>query len=169
MQRLPHPGSARVRGGATTQQPCHIAVFGGFLMSSFSTVLLDQGVEVEMQAGLPEIISVLDRETPDFGCQGYGYRLVAGKGKLGTRWLLLIKLVSLDTHRLIESPVGHVELEKLDTGVTRFKIPPRGEMDYPGMSQFDSNGTFLSSFIYQTLNALQRNQLINLPGVLPVI
>lgn len=138
-------------------------------MSSFSRVLLEQGVEMEIRADLPKVVSVLDQEIPGFACQGYGYRLTSGKGKLGTRWLMMVKLVHLGTHRLIESPVGHIDLEKLDDGMVRFKIPPRAEMDYPGIGEFDPDGVFFGSFIYQILNTLQRNELIHLPGALPVI
>ena len=138
-------------------------------MSSFSQVLLEQGVEMDMQADMPKVVSVLDKEIPGFTCQGYGYRLTSGKGMIGVNWLMMVKLVQLDTKRLIDSPVGHLELENLDGGVVKLKIPSRAEIDDPGIHQFDPNGTYFGAFIYQILNAFQRNDLINLPGVLPVI
>jgi len=141
-------------------------------MSSFSMVLLEQGVEMEMRAELPEVISILDREIPGFACEGYGYRLTSGKSQksqLEAKWLLMVKLVHLDTNKVVDSPVGHLELEKLAGGMVRFKLPPRAEMNYQGSAEFDPEGTYYGSFIYHILNTFQRNELIHLPGVLPVL
>ena len=138
-------------------------------MSSLSTLLLEQGVELEMRADFHEVISVLDQEIPQFACNGYGYMLTGGKGQLGVRWHQMVKLLHQPTDRLIDSPVGHIEIEKLDDGVLRFKIPPRAEMDYPRIGQFDPDGRYFGSFILQILNSFQRHQLINLPGTLPAV
>ncbi len=136
-------------------------------MSSFSRVLLEEGVELEIQADLHQVTSALDQEIPQFECNGYGYRLTTGKGQLGVKMLQMVRLVSKSTNQMVDSPVGHLEIAKMDDGMTKFKIPPRAEMTYPGIAQFDPEGTYFGSFIYHILNAFQKHQLINLPGVMP--
>ena len=139
-------------------------------MSSFSMVLLEQGVEMELPIGMSEFITMLDGWVPNFTCEGFSYQLgTVSRAKLGSNWDLSVKLVNLETNQVFEEPVGCIELVKLDQYRVNFRIPPRAEQDYPGMSKFDWDGQYFGSFIYQMLNTLHRKELIKLPGLLPQI
>jgi hypothetical protein len=136
-------------------------------MSSFTMVLLEEGVEVELPTDLSGIIAILDREVPYFTCEGHGYSVSAGKGTLGQRWDLVVNHFDNKNREIGPSALGRVELETLDKNHVQLRIPARAEHETPQAAQFDPDGRFFGSFIYQTLNALQRHSLINLPGVLP--
>ena len=138
-------------------------------MSSFTMVLLEEGVEVELPTDLSGIIAILDREVPYFNCQGHGYSVIAGKGTLGRRWDLVIKHFDHQDPELNPEALGRVELETLDKNHVQLRIPPRSEQENTQCSQDDPDGRFFGSFVFQTLNALQRHRLISLPGVLPAV
>jgi len=136
-------------------------------MSSFIMTMLEEGVEVEVPSDLTAIISMLDREVPYFSCNGYGFRVTSGKGTLGKSWELMIKSVHYANGDTTPFSVGRVELEKLDDNLVRFRIPPRFDQESPSVSENDPDGRIFGSFVSQTLNTLQRYQLIELPGFLP--
>lgn len=138
-------------------------------MTAFSMVLLEEGVEMELPADLSNIISLLDKEVPNFSCGGYGYQLTSTRAQLRTRWDFVVKLVNRSTRETIQPPVGRIELEKIDYNMVRFFIPPRGEDDSSGIKEYDPDGEYFGSFIYRMLNTFQEYELIRLPGVLPVI
>ena len=139
-------------------------------MSSFSRVLLEQGVEMELPIEMSEFITMLDGLVPTFICEKYSYRLgTVNRATLGSNWDLSVKLVHLETNQVFEEPVGCIELEKLDQSRVNFRIPPRAQQDFPGMSKFDWDGQYFGSFIYQMLNTLHNKELIQLPGLLPQI
>ena len=137
-------------------------------MSSFTMLMLEEGVEVRIPSDLSKIIGILDHEVPYFSYEAHSYSVAGGKGTLGKRWELLIKSVDRTQKELPPFPVGRIELEKLDDEHVNFKIPPRLEQNLPDYREYDPSGKIFSSFIFQTLNMLQRNKLIQLPGVLPV-
>ena len=136
-------------------------------MSSFSLVLMEEGVEVEIPGDLSDTVSLLDQEVRWFSFEGHEYQLTPTRTELGARWALAIRLIN-SKHRERPCPtVGCVELENLDGNGVLFRIPPR-DADAPLEAlQADPAGFFLGSFIFQTLNMLQRRELIHLPGVLP--
>jgi hypothetical protein len=139
-------------------------------MSSFSMVLLEEGVELELPTSLSEMLGLLDQVVPTFTCNQHGYQLgTVNRAKLGISWDLWIKLVNLETSEVFEEPVGCIELAKVDDYKVNFRIPPRAEQDFPGMNKFDWDGQFFGSFIYQMLNTLHNKKLIQLPGVLPSV
>ena len=136
-------------------------------MSSFSLVLVEEGVEVEIPGDLTSVVSLLDEEVPWFSHAGHEYQLTPGRTELGVRWDLSIKLIN-SVHRDRDRPtVGHIELEAQDLGEVVFRIPPRNRENFAEYSEFDPAGNFLGSFIFQTLNMLQKKELITLPGPLP--
>lgn len=136
-------------------------------MSSFSLVLVEEGVEVEIPGDLTSVVSLLDEEVPWFSHAGHEYQLTPGRTELGVRWDLSIKLIN-SVHRDRDQPtVGHIELEAQDPGEVVFRIPPRDRENFAEYSEFDPAGNFLGSFIFQTLNMLQKKELITLPGLLP--
>ena len=139
-------------------------------MSSFSMVLMEQGVEMELPIEMSEFITMLDGLVPTFICEKYSYRLgTVNRATLGSNWDLSVKLVHLEPNQVFEEPVGCIELEKLDQSRVNFRIPPRAQQDFPGMSKFDWDGQYFGSFIYQMLNTLHNKELIQLPGLLPQI
>ena len=136
-------------------------------MSSFSLVLVEEGVEVEIPGDLTSVVSLLDEEVPWFSHAGHEYQLTPGRTELGVRWDLSIKLIN-SVHRDRDRPtVGHIELEAQDPGEVVFRIPPRDRENFAEYSEFDPAGNFLGSFIFQSLNMLQKKELITLPGLLP--
>ena len=137
-------------------------------MSSFIMSMLEEGVEVEVPSDLTAIISILDREVPYFSSNGYCFSVTSGKGTLGKRWELMIKSVNLANGDTTPFPVGRVELEKLDDNLVNFRIPPRLDEESPGVNENDPDGRIFGSFVSQSLNMLQRYELIQLPGLLPV-
>ena len=137
-------------------------------MSSFARVLLEEGVELELPVDLGELISLLDRVVPRFTCEKYGYQLATvTRAQLGSRWHVLVKLADRATERMLDAPVGCIEMDKLENGKVRFRIPPRAEQDYPGIKELDPQGRFYGALIFYLLNTFQNNKLIELPGVLP--
>jgi len=139
-------------------------------MSSFARVLLEEGVELELPVDLGELISLLDREVPRFTCEKYGYQLATvTRAQLGTRWHVLVKLTDRATERMLDAPVGCIEMDKLENGKVRFRIPPRAEQDYSGIKELDPQGRFYGALIFHLLNTFQGDKLIELPGVLPTL
>ena len=139
-------------------------------MSSFSMVLLEEGVEMELPLGLSEAVTLLNDVVPAFHCDNHGYTLgVVSRAQLGVRWDLSVKLVDLANNKTFEEPVGCVELEAREGGKVNFRVPPRAEQDFPGMTKYDFDGKYFGSFIYHMLNTLHNRGLIQLPGVLPTI
>ena len=139
-------------------------------MSSFSMVLLEEGVEMELPLGLSDAVTLLNNVVPEFQCESHGYTLgVVSRAQLGVRWDLSVKLVDLATRTTLEEPVGCIELEAREGDNVNFKVPPRAELDFPGMSKYDWDGKYFGSFIYNMLNTLHNRGLIQLPGLLPTI
>ena len=137
-------------------------------MSSFSMVLLEEGVEMEIPAGMSDALGLLDEVVPTFSCQQYGYRLgTVSRAQLGSSWAFWVHLMDLGTKETISDPVGCIELVKVDNHAVNLKVPPRCDQDYPGIWKYDSDGQLYGSFIFQLLNLLYDRKLIELPGALP--
>ena len=130
----------------------------------FGSFLLDQGVEMELDADLDDVVAMLDTEVPNFTSDGYTFQLNVVKGVLGSQWRFLVKPVEVDSGKAIEAPVGLVTISKEEDGTTSLRIPPRSEW---GEQPFDEDGHLFTSFILQILEAFQRRGWIDLPGPLP--
>ncbi len=138
-------------------------------MSSFTMLMLEEGVEVELETDLTGIIKILDTEVPHFSCEGHGYTVTAGKGTLGKRWELMIKSFNHAHRGPAPTLIGRVEVEKIEAGLVQLRIPPRVEQPVSTDDEFDRDGRIFGSFIFQTLNTLQRHNLLQLPGFLPTV
>ena len=138
-------------------------------MSSFSLVLVEEGVEVEIPGDLTDVIELLDQEVRWFACDGHEFQITPTRTELGTRWELSINLINSVRRDLPRSSVGRIELERLDGEMVLFRIPPRDRPDPSEPIRFDSAGHYLGSFIFQILNLFQNRNLISLPGVLPTV
>jgi hypothetical protein len=134
-------------------------MYGGFL--------LGEGIEMEVQADLKEVLDSLEREVPTFVCDEYSYQLSPTSGKLGAEWRLLVKLFDPKAEKVLETPIGFIIVSRQPEGTTALRIPPRHEWSTEEAQQFDSEGKFFTSFILQLLNAFQRLGYISLPGQLP--
>ena len=136
-------------------------------MSSFTQVLLEGGVEVELPGNLSDVITILDEDVPQFNYQGYGYRLSPAKGSIGNRWDLIVRAVNPSLSDLSFSPLLRLEVENADDGMVLFRVPPLSEQQCQEADDFDSDRRLFGSFVFQVLNSFQRRNLIELPGPLP--
>jgi len=136
-------------------------------MSSFTQVLLEGGVEVELPGKLSDVITILDEDVPQFNYQGYGYRLSPAKGSIGNRWDLIVRAVNPARSDLSFSPVLRLEVESAEDGMVLFRVPPLSEQQSQEADDFDSDRRLFGSFVFQVLNSFQRRNLIELPGPLP--
>ena len=115
-------------------------------MSSFTMMMLEEGVEVELEIDLSGIINILDTEVPHFSCDGHGYTVTAGKGTLGKRWELMIKSFKHAHRGPSPSLIGRVEVEKIEAGLVQLRIPPR--IEQPVSTDDESSETFLGNAAY---------------------
>jgi hypothetical protein len=139
-----------------------------FSMSSFTQLLLEDGVEVELPARLSDVIAMLDEDVPGFACQGHGYRLTPAKGQIGSKWDLFIRTLDLSDSEMALTTVGRIEVEKLDQDMVLFRIPPLVEQKTEEVVRTETGFRLFGSFVYQVLNSFQQRELITLPGPLPV-
>ena len=137
-------------------------------MSSFSLVLLEEGVEVEIPGDLSKVITLLDQEVPNFSKDQYRFQLRSTRAQLGSRWDLVINSVDPAKPEMAPAPIGRIELETRDESSVVFRIPPRPVESFEDVNCFDRSGRLYSSFIYQILNAFQCHKLIELPGAIPL-
>ena len=139
-------------------------------MSSFSMVLLEEGVEMELPISVSAFISMLDGLVPHFTCEGHGYQVgVVSRANLGSNWDLAVNLVNSETKEVLSEAVGRIELESRGLHNVNFRVPPRLGQEYAKINEFDWDGQYFGSFIYQMLNSLHERDLIKLPGLLPQI
>ncbi len=134
----------------------------------FGHFLLEQGLELELEAEMGEIMDIIDRDMPNFVCGEYGYNVSSGRGVLNSEWKLMVKPRELQTSTIGKRPVGYLMVEKLNEYVTKFTIPPRVQWGHERERPTEHEAKLFSSFIFQTLNAFQSRGYIQLPGVLPV-
>jgi hypothetical protein len=137
-------------------------------MSSFTHVLLEDGVEVELPGSVSDLITVLDQDVPQFHCQGNRYNVAPAKGSIGSHWDLIVRSFNPDEGDLDYSPVGRLEVEKIDHDMVLFRIPPSSEQQVELAPGYQHNQRIFGSFVYQVLNSFQDRKLLVLPGPLPV-
>ncbi|NQW23883.1 MAG: hypothetical protein HQ475_10610 [SAR202 cluster bacterium] len=138
-------------------------------MSSFAMFLLEGGVDVEVAVDFDGIARFLEEETARYSCGEYIYKVRAGKGTLGRRWNLVINAMDPDMEGQPLYPIGRVEVEPVGIGVTHINVPPRIEQRVLGEDAVDWDGRLFGAFVSQLLNSLQSRELIELPGVLPIV
>ncbi len=137
-------------------------------MSTFSMVLLEEGVEADLPINLSDMLGLLDQVVPRIEHNNFGYQLASvSRARLGSQWELNVKLVDRSNGRVYEEPVGCVSIQKTGADSVNFRVPPRAEQDFPGMAQLDWDGAYYGSFCYQMINALYDRGLMQLPGRLP--
>ena len=138
-------------------------------MSSFSMVLLEGGVDVEVAADFGEVTSILDAEVPHYSCGAFGYNVRPGKGTIGRHWSFLVSVHYLDDPVRTPTTLGRMEVEAEKKGFITINIPPRVEQELPGTEANDWDGKLFGAFVCQLLNTLHERSLIELPGSLPKV
>ena len=139
-------------------------------MSSFSMVLLEEGVEIELPISMSAFISMLDGLVHHFTCEGHEYQLgIVSRANLGRNWDLAVNLVNSQTKEVFSEAVGSIEVVSRGGDNINFRVPPRSGQKHAKMNEFDWDGKYFGSFIYQMLNSLHERDLIKLPGLLPQI
>ena len=107
-------------------------------MSSFSMVLLEEGVEMELPVSMSEFISLLDGLVPNFACEGHEYQLgIVSRANLGSNWDLTVNLVNSQTKEVFSEAVGCIELESRGSHSVNFRVPPRSGQKHVKMNEFD--------------------------------
>ncbi len=135
---------------------------------SFGHFLLEQGVEVELQADLKEVIDALDDEVPRFAHGAYTFRISPMGGVVGSKWRLWVSPWYPGNATETVPPVALIEVDKLVGGGVSFRMPNRDGWANAETKSFDEEGEFFSSFAFQILNAFQGRGLIDLAGQFPV-
>ena len=138
-------------------------------MSSFAMVLLEGGLDLEVVVDFAELTSLLDEDVAGFSCGEYIYKVTAGKGTLGRRWIFLINAMDPQMEGQPLIPLGRIEVEPITEHVLHICVPPRMDQAVPGLDAADWDGRLFGAFIFQLLNSLQAKKLIDLPGVLPTV
>ena len=135
---------------------------------SFAQFLLEEGVEMEIQSELREVLVALDSDVPTFSYSGCGFQVRPLGGVIGSKWKLQVQALERRRGALPSPSVGFIEMDKLAGGGTRLRVPPWDEWADADSKAFDKEGDFFASFIFQLLNAFQGRGLIELAGRLPV-
>jgi hypothetical protein len=138
-------------------------------MSSFAMFLLEGGVDVEVAVDFSGMTSLLEEESARFSCGEYIYKIRAGKGTLGQRWDLVIYAMDPNMEGQPLFPLGRLEIEPVGPGEAHICVPPRSKQTVHGEDAADWDGRLFGSYVSQLLNALHTRQLIDLPGVLPMV
>jgi len=134
----------------------------------FGTFLLDQGIELDIDREVGDLLRVLEEEAATFSHEGYGYKLSIGKVVLGSQWQLLVHPVDLKTGAMVNTAIGYILIQQKEDGVLDFQIPPRYEWRTLDALNFDTEGNYFTSFLLKLLSALQKRNLLDLPWPLPV-
>ena len=140
-------------------------------MSSFSMVLLEGGVDVEVDVDFADMTAIFDEEVPSYVCGEFGFTVTPGRGEIGGQWLFMVSAFSLLQPRNEQAliPLGRMEVEVNRYQNVTISIPPRVEQTVPGPDAADWDGKLFGAFVFQVLNSLYDRGLIELPGVLPKI
>lgn len=140
-------------------------------MSSFSMVLLEGGVDVEVEVDFAEMTAIFDEEVPHYYCGEYGFTVTPGRGQIGGQWNFIVSAFSLLYPRADQDLIslGRMEVEVNTYGNVTICIPPRVEQTVPGPDAADWDGKLFGAFVFQLLNSLYDRGLIELPGVLPKV
>ncbi len=137
-------------------------------MSSFSMVLLEGGVDVEVDLDFADMTSIFDEEVPGYSCGEFGFTVTPGRGEIGGQWLFMVSAFSFFQPKELIS-LGRMEVEVNRYGNVSISIPPRVEQTVPGPDAADWDGKLFGAFVFQLLNSLYDRGLIELPGILPKV
>lgn len=130
----------------------------------WNSFLLDQGVEMELDAELNDVINALDKAVSDFQTENYTFKLSVTKGVLGSQWRFLVNAIDARTKKEVKEPLGFVTVSKEENGTTSLKIPPRSEWE---KDPLDTDGRIFTNFIFRIFETFHLQGWIELAGPLP--
>ena len=137
---------------------------------SFAEFFLEEGIDVELELSLEEVISFLDRSVSGFDFGGHGYRLEPVNGVIGANWNLAVKPVDPAGPNGTDPAVAFIQVGEGESEGTGLKVLSREmweESDPPSTATEEELKLF-SHFAFQLLNALSAEGLIHLPAPLPI-
>ena len=137
-------------------------------MSTFAMVLLEGGVDLEVEVDFDGMTSLLDKEVAGYSCGDYIYKVDAGRGTIGDRWTFVVNATDPGMDGQPSFSLGRIEVEPTSDYQVHLCIPPRIEQWVPGSDAADWDGRLFGSFIFQLLNSLSSRKMITLPGTLPI-
>ena len=129
---------------------------------SLGEFLLQEGMEIDLDLGLREVVAFLDAEVPLFSHDGFGYRMAPAKSVLGRNWKLHVRPWSKTLGAELAT-IGLVEVSSLEGGGARIRIRAKTAQT----SILADGGDLFTSFVIQLLNSLKGRGLLELPGRLP--
>lgn len=142
---------------------------------SFAEFLLEDGIDLELELSLEDLIAFLDRSVSGFDYGGHGYRLEPVNGVIGTNWNLAV--MPVDPAGLngagangADPAVAFIQVGEGENEGTGLKVLSREmweEIDPPSTATEEEMRLF-SHFAFQLLNALSAEGLIRLPAPLPI-
>ena len=137
---------------------------------SFADFLIEEGIDLELELSLEDLISFLDRSVPSFDFGGHGYKLEPVNGVIGTNWNLAVKPVDPAGANGIDPAVAFIQVGEGENEGTGLKVLSREmwEEGEPPSSATEEEMRLFSHFAFQLLNALSAEGLIRLPAPLPI-
>jgi hypothetical protein len=130
----------------------------------YELFLVEQGVEIDVEADMDEVVRILDREVSNFGTDTRRFKLEVGKATLGREWQMVVRPLDTLSGRPLNDSLGFVTVTKVDDNTIQVRIPPKAEWE---PSPFDEEGRLFTSFILQLVEAFRQLGWISLPGPLP--
>ena len=137
---------------------------------SFAEFLLEDGIDLELELSLEDLIFFLDRSVASFDFGGHGYRLEPVNGVIGTNWNLAVVPVDPAGANGADPAVAFIQVGEGENEGTGLKVLSREmweEIEPPSTATEEETRLF-SHFAFQLLNALSAEGLIRLPAPLPI-
>ena len=134
----------------------------------YSHFLVDQGIEMEVESEIYDLVDFIDDCVSEFQYGDYGFSISSGKGIIGAEWKLLVRPKALADPFVKQDPIGFILVEKIDGYSTLLTVPPHREIQRESGDWTDLEAKLFLSFICQMLNGMQERGFIQLPGLIPV-
>ena len=81
-------------------------------------VLLEGGVDVEVDVDFADMTSIFDEEVPKYTCGEFGFTVTPGRGEIGGQWIFMVSAFSLlEVERELVS-LGAWKLRSIVTGMS---------------------------------------------------
>ena len=129
----------------------------------YELFLVEQGVEIDVEADTDEVVRILDREVSNFGTDTRRFKLEVGKATLGREWQMVVRPLDTLSGRPMNDSLGFVTVTKVDDNTIQVRIPPKAEWEpspllTPGDTfQVDFSG--LETAIYRYYSFLGNNRI----------
>ena len=134
----------------------------------YNHFLVEQGMEMEVEADIYDLVDFIDDCVSSFEYGEYGFSVSSGRGVIGSEWKLLVRPKLLENPALKPDPIGFILVEKVDEYSTRLFVPPHRDIQRETGEWTDFEAKLFLNLICQMLNGLQERGYIELPGLIPV-